>query len=122
MHDEQGEHTTGSNVKVFTHSPKRMSNRQGLSQLCELNQSVKPSVERLQGTMTQNDPTAFVFLNSWFGSSASSCCWCECPYHYTAVFRTIVENNRVSSNLFSHQRCGCSAFIAEQSQAWMLLL
>lgn len=69
MHDEQGEHTAGSNVNVFTHSPKRMSNRQDLSQLCELNQLVKPRVERLQDTMTQNDPTAFVFLNSWFCSA-----------------------------------------------------
>lgn len=62
MHDEQGEHTAGSNVNVFTHSPKRMSNRQDLSQLCELNQLVKPRVERLQDTMIKMIPQLLFFL------------------------------------------------------------
>lgn len=62
MHDEQGEHTAGSNVNVFTHSPKRMSNRQDLSQLCELNQLVKPRAERLQDTMIKMIPQLLFFL------------------------------------------------------------
>lgn len=66
MHDEQGEHTAGSNVNVFTHSPKRMSNRQDLSQLCELNQLVKPRVERLQDTMIKMIPQLLFFLTHGF--------------------------------------------------------